>query len=145
MKTQPHSPSWSDTARSALLALLCVGGAFGLAGCNRQEDPADTAKDMSEARQEGTENVTEAAQDAAQNRAEGASVKEATTDAYRVEAEKIRADYEVAKERCDGVAEADKEQCRKDAQNAHDAAMKALEARRDSMLGDESPTPMGPP
>lgn len=123
----------------ALLAVLLVGASVGLGACNRQEDPADTAKDMGEARQEGTQNVQEAAQDAAENRQDGTTVKEAMTDAYKVEAEKIRADYEVAKERCDGVAQADKEQCRKDADAAYDAAMKALEAKRDAVSSDEAP------
>ena len=126
--------------RSALLAMLLTGSALGLGACNRHEDPADTAKDMSEARKEGNENVQDAAKDAAENMAEGTSVKEAATDAYKVEEEKIRADYEVAKERCDGVADADKDQCRKDAEAARDMAMKALEARRDSVTSDESAT-----
>jgi hypothetical protein len=154
MKLKHCFPSPGDAARSGLLAAMLAGSLLALGGCNRQEDPADTAKDMGEARQEGTENVREAAEEAAENRADGASLKEATSDAYKVEAEKIHADYEVAKERCDGVAEADKAQCRKDAESAHEAAMKALDAKRDSMTGDESPTstptspattPMGPP
>jgi hypothetical protein len=154
MKIQIHPPCWAGPLRSGLLAVLVAGSALGLGACNRQEDPADTAKDMGEARQEGNQNIQDAARDAAESRAEGASVKEATSDAYRVEAEKIRADYEVAKERCDGVADPDKDRCRKDAEAAHESAMKALDAKRDSAMGDESPTtspsgpaatPMGPP
>jgi hypothetical protein len=151
----PPSDELTRVLRSGVLAVLVLGGALGVGACNRHEDPAETAKDMSEARREGTENVQDAAQDAAENRAEGESAKEAVTDAYKVESEKIHADYEVAKQRCDGVAGADKEKCRKDADTAYESAMDALKSKRDSATGDEAattvppsepvPSPIGPP
>lgn len=138
--TKPFHPWRDGRARAGLLAALLLGTSLGLGGCNRQEDPADTAKDMGEARQEGTQNVQDAAQDAAENRRDGTTVKEAVTDAYKVESERIAADYEVAKERCDGMPPGDQDACRKEADAAKEAAMKALEARRDSVVSDEAPT-----
>lgn len=145
MKTMKRlTPEFTDAIRSSLLAVVVLGGTFGLGACNRHEDPAETAKDMADERAEGNENVREATEDAAENMAEGTSVKEAASDAYKIEAEKIRADYEVAKERCDGVADPDKDKCRKDAEAARDTAMKALDAKRDSAVGNPSAAPMGP-
>jgi hypothetical protein len=143
-KIFPPSRELIRVVRSSVLAVLVLGGSLGVGACNRQEDPAETAKDMGEARREGTENVQDAAKDAAENRSEGESMKEAATDAYKVESEKIRADYEVAKQRCDGVAEADKEKCRKDSDTAYESAMDALKAKRDRATSDETAPAMNP-
>lgn len=138
--TKRFHPRPVGRVRAGLLAALLIGTSLGLGACNRQEDPADTAKDMGEARQEGTRDVQEAARDAAENRRDGTTVKEAVTDAYKVESERIEADYEVAKERCDGMPPGDQDACRKQADEAREAAMKALEARRDSVVSDEAVT-----
>lgn len=43
--------------------------------------------------------------------------------------EKIKADHDVAKERCDGVPAADQSKCRSDADAVYDTAMKAADAK----------------
>jgi sensor c-di-GMP phosphodiesterase-like protein len=118
----------SITTTPLLAALLASSAVLGLAGCNRQESASDTAKDMSEERREGNEAVVDAQKDAAENQAD--SMDQATTDAANVEMEKVKADYEVAKERCDGVPEDAKEGCRKDAQTEYDRKMNELRAMK---------------
>lgn len=111
------------------VAVLALAGGLVLGGCNRQEDPSQTSSDMSEERTEGNEKIGEAAKDAAENLQDGASAETVVNDAHRIEAEKIRADHEVAKERCDGVPAPDQDKCRSDADAAYDSAMKAADEK----------------
>ena len=86
MKNKPLHPR-TTALHSALLAAFLIGGsAAGLSACNRHEDPAETAKDMSEARKEGNDDVRDAAKDAAQD--QGENLKEAVSDTYKVEIER---------------------------------------------------------
>jgi len=117
------------------LAVLALAGGVVLSGCNRQEDPAETSRDMSEERAEGNENVTEATQDAVENLEDGASANTVMNDAHRIEVEKIRADHDVAKERCDGVPAPEKDKCRSDADALYDSAMKAADDKLNAQGG----------
>lgn len=119
--------------RPMALAVLALVGGLSLGACNRQEDPAETSRDMKEERAEGNENIKEAVEDAKENLNDGASAKTVVDDAHQVEVEKIRADHEVAKERCDGVPAPEQDQCRKDAEAAHDTAMKAADEKRKAL------------
>lgn len=129
--------------RSSGLLMLALAGSLALGACNRQEDPAQTAQDMGEERREGNQDVQDAARDAAENRAEGADSAQQAGDAYTIEMEKIEADHEVAKERCDGVPPEEKSACIADADAAYESAKKAAEAKRDSRE-DGGMTPMTP-
>ena len=122
-------PESTPRLRPMALAILALVGGLSLGACNRQEDPAETSRDMSEERKEGNENIADATKDAAENVKDGASATTMANDAHKIELEKIRADHEVAKERCDGVAEADKAKCRSDADLAYETATKAADAK----------------
>lgn len=124
---------------AALLAVL----AFALTGCNRQESAADVAEDMSEQRREGNEQVREAQEDAAANLSD--SAEQLNADAARIEMEKIRADYEVAKERCDGIPEDTRENCRKDAQATFDRRMNELRAMHPAAADTAAPPALTSP
>ena len=108
--------------RPMALAVLALAGGLSLGACNKQEDPAETSRDMSEERAEGNENFND-----------GASAKTVVGDAHEVEVEKIKADHEVAKERCDGVPAPEQDQCRKDADAAYDTALKAADEKKKAL------------
>ena len=127
------NPDPSLRLRPMALAVLALVGGLSLGACNRQEDPAQTSRDMSEERAEGNENINEAAKDATENFNDGASAKTVVEDAHAVEVEKIRADHEVAKERCEGLPAPDQEQCRKDADAAYETALKAADENRKAL------------
>ncbi|TDU28303.1 hypothetical protein DFR24_2671 [Panacagrimonas perspica] len=116
--------------QSAAVAILALAGSLMLGACNRQEDPSQTSRDISEARTEGNEKVGEATKDAVENFEDGASAKTVVNDVHRIEVEKIRADHEVAKQRCDGIVAADQDKCRSDADATYDAAMKLADEKR---------------
>lgn len=115
--------------RALPFAVLALVGGLSLGACNRQEDPAQTSRDMSEERAEGNEKINEATKDAVENLNDGASAETVVNDAHRIEVEKIRADHEVAKERCGGLPAPDQDKCRTDADEAYDGAMKAADAK----------------
>lgn len=133
MNSQPRW-TWAAAALAA--------GVLTLSACNRQESAADTAKDMSEERREGNEQVREAQKDAAANLAESAD--QVNADAARIEMEKIRADYEVAKERCDAVPKDTRESCLKDAQATFDRRMAEVRAVQPAASDASTPPTLTP-
>jgi hypothetical protein len=138
-------PNSTLRLRPMALAVLALVGGLSLGACNRQENPAETSRDMSEERAEGNENVADATKDAAENLNDGASASTVVNDAHKIEVEKIRADHDVAKERCDGVPAPDQSKCRADADAAYDSAMKAADAKLKAVQSGGTTTPMGPP
>ncbi len=118
--------------RPLALAVIALVSGLSLGACNRQESPAETSKDMSEERAEGNEKIHDAAKEMREDNKEGASADTLNKDAHKIEVEKIRADHEVALQRCDGVPPAEQSKCRSDADAAYDLAQKAADARLDA-------------
>ena len=131
--------------RPMALAMLALVGGLSLGACNRQENPAETSRDMSEERAEGNENIADATKDSADNLKDGASSTTVVNDVHKIELEKIKADHDVAKERCDGVPADEQAKCRADADLAYDSAMKAADEKLKATQGGTPPVPPGPP
>lgn len=124
MKTHSTPPF-----RSLAVAALALAGSLSLGACNRQENPSETRKDMREERAEGNEKIHDAAKEVREDLKEGASTDTLNKDVHKVELEKIKADHEVALERCDGVPPGDQSKCRSDADAAYESAKKGVEAQ----------------
>ena len=91
---------------------LLIAGTLLCTACNRQEDPNETARDVSAAAAEGREEIGDAARDASASAADAA--------------EEIR-DANDAADRREAVADAQESA----GKSAHDVAMEKAEANRD--------------
>lgn len=130
-----------------------------LVGCD--ETSSETAKDVSEAREEAAEDITETRQDANRmtNRADQDVVdaqkdfsrtdqkamddlSEAEADAmtktaranFDVAEAEAEGRYKVAKERCDAFTDASKDSCLSNAENTRTAELAAAASKRDNAL-----------
>lgn len=108
-------------------ALFLAASVLAMAGCGREQSPAQTQKDMNEERRAGNAQVQDAQREAAEHRMDAA--EQATEDQMRIEIEQIRADHAVATARCDGLPEASREGCRKDAQATYDQRLEQARKR----------------
>lgn len=137
--------------------LFLIGGLLFCSGCARQEDPDDTARDVSAAAAEGRDEIADAAQAANESAADSAKEirnaddasdrREAIADAqertgatrHEVAMEKAEADRDIAKQKwveqqrnCNEAVEAAHEKARADADRMKDAADERATVTRES-------------
>jgi hypothetical protein len=140
---------------------LLIASTLLCAGCNRQEDPDETVRDVSAAAAEGRDEVADATRAANESAADSAENirdaddasdrREAVADAqesagksaHEVAMEKAEADRDVSKQKCDGLpadrqgacndaAEAAYEKAKADAERLKDAADERATQTRDT-------------
>lgn len=117
-----------DGARAIAVSLAA---ALALMGCDKPESPAETRSDMTEAAQEGAEDVAEAREDAMEARGDNLeNIAEAQED---VALAKAKADYKVAVEGCEAQTGDARDLCKDAAQNTLDAAQTAADQRRTAL------------
>lgn len=136
---------------AASLAILIGGSALTITACEPRETPEETRQDVADAASEGRQEVAEEAADASRTAAEGrqdvaraddaAEAREAAADATENNADardnlamqKAKADYEVAKERCEGLPTDQQANCKKIAESTYEAAKASAERAKDAM------------
>lgn len=141
--------------------------AASLIACNKAETPAETQKDVAEARSEGRADIAEAQREQAENatnQAAGVSAgdnplgagtpnapmtqadRETAADkAHEVEKAKAVAAYQVASEKCDALTGAEKGRCLKVAEDDRKAAEAMADSNRMKMReGDAMPIAPAP-
>ncbi len=133
-----------------IAATISLGSVLAMSACNRQETPSETQEDVAKAQREGNQDVAEeaanAATVAAKNREDivgaddAAEVREARSDAMKDNADttqdvadaKAKAEYDVAKQKCDGLPSAQQSACNDAAEAAYDAVKARAEQTKDA-------------
>lgn len=129
---------------------LLMAGTLLCAACTRQEEPAETARDVSAAAAEGREEIADAAQAANESAADAAQEvrdaddmsdrREAIADSqertgasrHDVAMEKAEADRDVSKQKCDGLPVDQQAACNEAAEAAYEKAKADAERLKDA-------------
>ncbi|MBX3712856.1 MAG: hypothetical protein KF800_12920 [Lysobacter sp.] len=129
---------------------LLIAGTLLCTACNRQEDPDETARDVSAAAAEGREEIADAARDANEAAADAAAnIRDADDASERREAiadaresagksahdlamEKAEADRDIAKQKCDGLPADRQGACNEAADAAYEKAKTDAERLKDA-------------
>jgi hypothetical protein len=129
---------------------LLIAGTLLCTACNRQEDPNETARDVSAAAAEGREEVADAARDANESAADSAeNIRDATDASDRREAvadaresagksarevamEKAEADRDIGKQKCDGLPADQQGACNDTVEAAYEKAKADAERLKDA-------------
>lgn len=128
-----------------LLIALSAGAILALHGCNRPEGAAETAHDVAEAQEEGAKDIAAAKKNASETYAESAAdlnegraptLQAEAKAAYEVEVAEIESALRVARERCEGNAPQEKNDCLDRAKADYESKIAAAKARRDGMQED---------
>lgn len=111
--------------RCKILTMTLLCGAIALAACDGVDSPSQTARDISEARQETRDETRDVQREAAERRSEAAA------DVAGTEAE---ATFEIAKRRIEGEHRITVEQCEALTGDAQAQCKDAADARRDAAI-----------
>jgi hypothetical protein len=129
---------------------LLIAGTLFFTACNRQEDPNETARDVSAAAEEGREEIADAARAANESAADSAeNIRDANDASDRQEAvadaqesagksahdvamEKAEADRDISKQKCDALPADQQGACNDAADAAYDKAKADAERLKDA-------------
>jgi hypothetical protein len=123
------------------LAVAAAVGVLALAGCNQRESANETAKDVSEARQDANENVAEEKKEAGEVAMESAEDRAAAE--YDVAVAQADGARKVAKEKCETLQGDAQSACKDQAEASYESSKASAQAQLDAAKASGSAAPSG--